>query len=232
MESPSASKRSARSRLHCEAWHPFNLANHPLRMWGQLSMFRSHARIRAIISSRAARWLSAVAFAVLLFQLIAAAQAPQPETKPPAPDSSHTGIPVLVELFTSEGCSSCPPADVVLQKLDQYQPIPGAQLIVLSEHVTYWDHDGWKDPNSAQAFTDRQSSYETALGVKEPYTPQFIIDGTQVGQIDKLQELEQELNKAKDETETPCAYWRGDARPFESRHAASSHRNGCQLRQT
>ncbi len=111
--------------------------------------------------------------------------------------------PILIELFTSEGCSSCPPADILIQKLDTYQPIAGAQLIVMSEHVTYWDHDGWKDPNSSAALTDRQSAYEGALGEKESFTPQLIVDGLRQLNITNPQQMEQILNQAKDAAKIP-----------------------------
>lgn len=86
-------------------------------------------------------------------------------------------VPVVVELFTSEGCSSCPPADVLLTKLLKEQPVAGVQIIPLGLHVTYWDQLGWKDPASLQASTDRQQDYGRMFGADSMYTPQAVIDG-------------------------------------------------------
>jgi hypothetical protein len=96
--------------------------------------------------------------------------------------STHAGppikrIPVLVELFTSEGCSDCPPADQVLAQLTGNNLVDGIDVIAMSEHVDYWNRLGWSDPFSDAQFSMRQNEYAQAFGNRDVYTPQMVVDG-------------------------------------------------------
>lgn len=132
--------------------------------------------------------------------------------------------PILVELFTSEGCSDCPPADNLLKVLDEQQPIPGAQLIVLSEHVTYWNHDGWEDPFSLEELTDRQKTYVYRFGLKDSFTPQMVVDGAAQCVGNDVHALEGALEKAatqpKADVTIAAAQW-GDGGAQFSVHATA-----------
>ena len=123
-------------------------------------------------SSRAVR--VAVSLATLVGWLALPALSQTPQLSAPAQRQ-----PVLVELFTSEGCSDCPPADALLAQLDTRQPVPGVEAIVLSEHVTYWNHLGWSDPFSFAAIDDRQQMYAEQFTLNSVYTPQMVVDGSE-----------------------------------------------------
>ena len=85
--------------------------------------------------------------------------------------------PVVVELFTSEGCSSCPPADALLTELSHQRMAGNAELILLGEHVEYWNSQSWIDRFSSSVFTQRQNEYVHQLHLATAYTPQIVIDG-------------------------------------------------------
>jgi hypothetical protein len=87
--------------------------------------------------------------------------------------AQDTDGPVVVELFTSQGCSSCPPANANLAALADRPDV-----LALSFGVTYWDYLGWKDTFAQPAFTDRQRAYEGPLGHDGPFTPQIVVDGS------------------------------------------------------
>jgi len=116
-----------------------------------------------------------VAVVLIAVAVRSLARSAGPETQ--AASDSAPPFPVVVELFTSEGCSSCPPADALLAKMESAQPFKGVQIIALEEHVDYWNQQGWVDPFSSIEWTDRQQVYASAFRQEGPYTPQMVVNG-------------------------------------------------------
>lgn len=120
---------------------------------------------------------SAVFLAAVLVggMVVISAQSNRPNARAERPAQGA----VLVELFTSEGCSSCPPADELLRKIDGKYTDSGQLIVGVSEHVTYWNHLGWSDPFSSEAYTERQSAYGQRFHLDSVYTPQMVINGAE-----------------------------------------------------
>jgi hypothetical protein len=119
--------------------------------------------------------------------------------------------PVVVELFTSEGCSSCPPADALLARLSEGRPDGNVQLIALEEHVDYWNDLGWADPFSSRDWTTRQNVYSGVLRNGNPYTPQMVVDGTAEFVGSRAQQAREAIREAASKTKIPVTLTHGSA---------------------
>ena len=122
------------------------------------------------------------AFAFIFTSLIFSTYSMQPvksqERNPKSEiENPKSKQPVLVELYTSEGCSSCPPADRVLARLAKEQPNADAEIITLALHVDYWNYLGWKDEFSSALYSRRQNGYAERFRLDSIYTPQMVVDG-------------------------------------------------------
>ena len=117
------------------------------------------------------RWVLFVLFLIV----VAAVYALERQSSTPATRVDEQ--PVLVELFTSQGCSSCPPADELLSRIARDPQLRG-RAIPLAFHVDYWNHLGWRDPFSAREWSERQHDYVRAMGLNSSYTPQVVINGS------------------------------------------------------
>lgn len=133
------------------------------------------------------------------------------ESRAASAADNKTMQPIVVELFTSEGCSSCPPADALLLQLENAQPVEGAKVIALEEHVDYWNHDGWTDPYSSADWTQRQVDYVTKFKEKEPYTPQMIIEGRAEAVGGRESEVKQAIEQAASQPQTELKITAGNA---------------------
>ncbi|WP_420149842.1 DUF1223 domain-containing protein [Spirosoma sp.] len=117
--------------------------------------------------------------------------------RPPKPVGPATKPVVVLELFTSQGCSSCPPADKALQEITQQAAKSGQAIYGLSFHVDYWNRLGWQDPFSTKQYTDRQRQYDRNLNT-QTYTPQLVINGRQNvigGQRKRIEQAIQTIQK-------------------------------------
>jgi hypothetical protein len=119
--------------------------------------------------------LAGLVFGMALIGIVLAAGAFTARPVTTTPEAKRKAV--LVELFTSEGCSSCPPADTLLAELRRQGQQNGTEIIPLGFHVDYWNYLGWRDRFSSSAYSRRQENYARGFSLDGPYTPQMVIDG-------------------------------------------------------
>lgn len=137
------------------------------------------------------------------------------QTPAPASSAASAPKPVLVELFTAEGCSDCPPAEAIAVKMEK-QPLTGIDLIVLEEHVDYWNQYGWNDAYSSMEWTERQREYVSKLADKSPYTPEMVVDGESQFVGSNGRAAQQAIEKAAQGPQTSVAISKGGSDPKDS----------------
>jgi hypothetical protein len=148
---------------------------------------------------------------ILLFVIATTVNPMRPQAQASSRTSETARTPVVVELFTSEGCSSCPPADALLARLSEGQPDGNVQLIALEEHVDYWNDLGWADPFSSRDWTLRQNVYSGVLRNGNPYTPQMVVDGTAEFVGSRAQQARQAIHEAAGKAKIPVTLTQGNA---------------------
>ena len=216
-EPRSGRKVSARCEV---SWKRSIFCNGREMMWFRLSVTQARA-ISSHVCMASPRLLQkyGVAFAHLAALIAGAGALTARAQATPPPD--RTRVPVLVELFTSEGCSDCPPADRLLDELDARQFVPGAKAIVLSEHVTYWNHQGWQDPFSLDEIDSRQQEYGAKFHLDSVYTPQAVVDGAAQVVGNNVQGVTGAVANAASRAKTPLTivdpHWENGAVAFTVR---------------
>jgi hypothetical protein len=124
-----------------------------------------------------------------------------PGARAAAQQTRAQGRPVVAELFTSQGCSSCPPAEALLTMLARTRP----DILPLEFHITYWNTLGWRDPFSFRAATQRQQTYAALLGEHSVYTPEMVVDGAQALVGSRRGEVEAAIQRAEDRQVTAAS---------------------------
>lgn len=139
--------------------------------------------------------LKSVFLLLLFFSACGFSVKSQPSSETPQSAIRNPQSKVLVELYTSEGCSTCPPADRALASLQKEQPNPNTEIVTLAFHVDYWNHLGWSDKFSSPLFSQRQEFYSRRFK-GSTYTPQMVVDGTFEFVGTNLQKANQSINQA------------------------------------